>query len=130
VPGALQVSATGINKSNLICGFYVDSSGIEHAFLEPLSGGTLITFSVPGAAITQFLGVNSSGLAVGFYQLTSNDITHGIIYSPTTGNWTQVDDPDAPGGTVLNGVNDKGEIVGNYTDAAANVHGLLITGAP
>ncbi len=130
VKGAKQVSATGINKSNLICGFYADSRGIQHGFLQSLKGGTPIQFTVPGAVMTQFLGVNSSGVAVGFYQLTSADITHGIIYDPASGDWTQVDDPNGVGGTVLNGLNDKGEIVGFYTDAAGNVHGMLITGAP
>jgi hypothetical protein len=130
VPGAVQVSATGINNSNLICGFYVDSANIQHAFLKALTGGTAIHFTVPGAAVTQFLGVNSKGVAVGFYQLTSNDITHGIIYNPANGQWQQLDDPNGVGGTVLNGLNDKGEIVGFYTDAATNVHGMLITGAP
>jgi probable HAF family extracellular repeat protein len=29
-------------------------------------------------------------------------------------------------GTVLNGINDSGQIVGFYTDAAANTHGMLV----
>jgi hypothetical protein len=130
VPNSVQVAATGINNNGLVCGYYVDGKKIQHAFLEAMTGGSPITFTVPGAAITQFLGVNSSGVAVGFYQLTPNDITHGITYDPASGNWTQIDDPNGPGGTVLNGINDKGEIVGFYTDAATNVHGMLITGAP
>jgi hypothetical protein len=129
VQGSTQVVATGINASNLICGNYTDSSGVMHAFLEPLTGGTAIKFTVPGAAVTQFLGVNSSGEAVGFYQLTPNDITHGLLYNPANGVWQTLDNPGGVGGTAINGVNDKGQAVGFYTDAAGNVHGMLINNA-
>ena len=36
-----------------------------------------------------------------------------------------LDDPNAVGATTLNGINDKGDIVGFYTDAAGNTDGLL-----
>ena len=50
------------------------------------------------------------------------------IYNPATGNWTAVNDPEGVQGTVLNGINDKGEMVGFFTDAAGNVHGMIVTG--
>ncbi len=43
--------------------------------------------------------------------------------------WTQVDDPNAmntPGnGTVVNGLNNAGDLVGFYTDVNNNVNGML-----
>jgi hypothetical protein len=56
-------------------------------------------------------------------------LTHGVIYTPSNGQWTQLDDPNGVQGTVLNGVNDKGQIVGFYTDAAGNTHGMLVNSA-
>jgi hypothetical protein len=129
VSGAKQVMATGINANNLVCGAYTDAKGVTHGFLQPLGGGTTVTFSEPGAQITQFLGVNTAGEAVGFYQLTPNDITHGILYNPANGTLTQLDEPNGVGGTVINGLNNKGQAVGFYTDAAGNVHGMIINNA-
>jgi hypothetical protein len=128
VPGAVSDAATGINSRNLICGFLTNGAGRTVGFLKPLTGGTAIEFGVPGSGTTQLLGVNSSGLAVGFY-VDSNMLTHGVIYTPSNGQWTQLDDPNGVQGTVLNGVNDKGQIVGFYTDAAGNTHGMLVNSA-
>jgi hypothetical protein len=51
--------------------------------------------------------------------------------SPTTrqGDSNTLDDPNRVGGTLLNGVNDKGQAVGFYEDAAGNTHGMLVNGA-
>ena len=54
-------------------------------------------------------------------------VTHGIIYDSKTGTFTTLDDPNAVGSTLLNGINNKGDIVGFYSDAAGNTHGLLAT---
>ena len=67
-------------------------------------------------------------MAVGFYADAQN-IPHGLVYNSVNGEWTVVNDPAGVNGTVLNGINDKGQIVGFYTDGATNTHGILITGA-
>jgi hypothetical protein len=36
-----------------------------------------------------------------------------------------VSDPNGVGSTLLNGVNDRGQIVGFYTDSAGNTDGML-----
>lgn len=130
VANSVSDAATGINKSNLICGFWTDAKGIQHGFTKALTGGAAETFTVPGAAVTQLLGVNSNGITVGFYQMNANDITHGLTYNPANGVWNTLDNPNGIQGTVLNGLNDKGQIVGFYTDAAGNVHGQIINNAP
>lgn len=131
ISGAAQVSATSINTSNLIAGFYVDDSGTTRAFLTPLSGGTPITFTVPGAQVTEFLGVNDNGEAVGEY--IENNVIHGLLYNPANGEWQKLDDPEAVeaagSGTTINGLNNKGQAVGFYNDAAGNTHGMLINNA-
>ena len=56
-----------------------------------------------------------------------------------TNTWTLVVDPNASptpdsfgiSGTTLNGINDEGQVVGFYADAATgNVDGLLVNTAP
>jgi hypothetical protein len=127
VGGAVSDAATGINNNNLICGFFTTPGGVTLGFLKPLVGGAAVKFGVPHSPTTQLLGVNSHGVAVGFY-VGSDTFDHGVVYNPATGDWSTVDAPNGLMGTVLNGLNDKGEIVGFYTDAAGNVHGLLVTG--
>lgn len=55
--------------------------------------------------------------------------THGFLYNIAAATYQQVDDPYAvgPGGTVINGLNDNGQIVGFFTDANGNVDGLVGT---
>jgi hypothetical protein len=50
--------------------------------------------------------------------------THGFTWRPGYG-FTTVDDPNGIGTTLINGVNDHGDLVGFYTDAAGNTDGML-----
>jgi hypothetical protein len=127
VTEAVADAATGINNNNLICGFYRDASGVTHGVTKPLSGGRAVGFAVPGSPVTQLLGVISQGVSVGFY-IGTDTLTHGLLYNRANGNWQTIDDPNGTNGTVLNGVNDRGEYVGSYTDAAGNLHGMLVLG--
>jgi hypothetical protein len=128
IAGATADAATGINNNNLICGFATNARGKTYGFTKAVSGGAPVLFAVPGENTTQFLGVNDSGVAVGFYT-DANQIMHGVTYNAANGQWVTVDEPNGPGGTVLNGINDVGQAVGYYIDAAGNYHGLLVNGA-
>ena len=50
-------------------------------------------------------------------------LTHGFIYYD--GNSTSVGDPQGIGTTTINGVNDRGEIVGFYVNAGGNTDGFV-----
>ena len=129
VRGSVGVAATGINDSNLVSGFFTNSKGATLGFVSNQSGSVVTKFEVPKTSFTQLLGINNSGVAVGFY-MGSDQIPHGLYYTPSNGQWTTVDEPNGVGGTVVNGINNKGELVGFYTDAAGNVHGMLVTVSP
>lgn len=129
IPGATSVTATGINDSGEVCGFYVNAKGHTLGFVRNGTSGVVTTFGVPGFTNVQLLGINNSGIAVGFYADAAN-VPHGLYYSSSTGSWTQVDDPAALNGTVLNGLNNQNQLVGFYTDAANLTHGMLVTVAP
>ena len=48
----------------------------------------------------------------------------GFIWSPGFG-FESVNDPNGVGSTTINGVNDRGTLVGFYTDSAGNTDGLV-----
>ncbi len=129
IPGAVSTAATGINNHNLISGSFVNKHQATLGFIKPLTGGNGVRFSVPGSTNTQLLGVNDKGVAVGFY-MGSDNFPHGLIYTPSTGVWHTINDPNGAQGTVVNGLNDMHQLVGFYMDAAGNTHGMLVTITP
>ena len=115
VPGAIQTRATGINNSGEIVGWYWDSSGQTHGFVDV--SGTFTTIDVPGSSgWTEVFGVNNKGDIVGDYQTSvsvpgaTSYFYHGFIYDGTT--YTTVDVPGAQA-TTLYGINDGGVATGN-----------------
>jgi hypothetical protein len=127
VAGATSVTAAGINNSGAIDGFYTNTAGVQVGFL--LNGGKLTSLQAPGFSATQLTGISNTGLLVGT-GITSGGVTDGVVYDSLTGTWSSYSDPFGIGTTVFNGVNDKGQIVGFYTDGAGNVDGLLATPVP
>jgi probable HAF family extracellular repeat protein len=69
------------------------------------------------------------GQVVGYY-LDGSSIWHSFLYS--NGTFTPIDDPLAASnrhngadGTIAQGINDAGQVVGYYTDANGVAHGFL-----
>jgi uncharacterized membrane protein len=128
-----MTTATGISNSGVISGFYVDSMGNTHGFID--NGGVFTSFDDPNAnGNTMFLGLNNLGMVVGSY-LDINGMTNGLDYDYLTNTWQTVDDPNQSAtpafdvtGTTINGINDNGQLVGFYSDGT-NVDGLLATPA-
>jgi hypothetical protein len=76
--------------------------------------------------MTQAFGVNDADEVVGSYQVgTGNNARmHGFTWTPS-GGFQTVDDPQGLGATVINGVNDQGQLAGFYTDSAGNTDGMV-----
>ncbi|HLI64186.1 MAG TPA: hypothetical protein VKV05_12365 [Terriglobales bacterium] len=124
IPGALGgAQATGINNSGEVCGFYIDGNTINHGWL--LNGGVFLQLDYPGAVFTQALGLNNQGQVVGAYAYAGGQ-THGFVYTVSTGQFTSIDDPHGVGTTIVNGINDNGDLVGFYGTAPIN-SGFLAT---
>lgn len=122
---ASNATATGVNNSGTAVGFYTDAgTGDTLGFIHGVNHG----FEFPGSTFTQFLGINNSDLIVGVYQDSAGN-NHGFTFNELTSQWQTVDDPFAvPGagnGTTINGLNDKGQLVGFYVNAAGQTIGLL-----
>jgi hypothetical protein len=109
--------ATGINHNGQVTGFFVDGNMVNHGFL--LYQGTFTQLDFPGATFTQALGVNNLGKLVGTY-VDAGGLTHGFVYEIKGGTYQSIDDPNGIGTTVVNGINDKSELVGFYGTSPVN----------
>jgi probable HAF family extracellular repeat protein len=118
IPAAVGgAQATGINNEGVVCGFFIDSNGVNHGWISDT--GIFMPLDVPGSTFTQALGVNNRGQVVGAY-MDSAGLTHGFVYYIGTARFVTVDVPDSNGTTIVNGINDRGVLVGFYGTAPIN----------
>jgi hypothetical protein len=130
IPGAAQgltgpsLTAAAINNHGEIAGFYVTQTGSTVAFVA--TAHTFTTFFFPHATLTQALGINDSGEVVGDYQLGTGSSAkmHGFTWRIGHGFHT-VNDPHGVNTTTINGVNNRGDLVGFYVDSKGNTDGFL-----
>ena len=57
IPGATTATATGVNETGQVCGFYTDTAKVMHGLLLNLGHFTILNF--PGATGTQAFGLNN-----------------------------------------------------------------------
>jgi probable HAF family extracellular repeat protein len=123
LPSNTSAQATGVNNAGDISGFYVDSAGVNHGFL--LHNGVVTILDFPGATLTQALGLNNRRQVVGFYMDAAGN-THGFLYDVTALEFQSVNDAKAVDATIINGINDVGQIVGFFVDPiTGNTDGLV-----
>lgn len=125
-PGGGSVLATGINNHGDIVGVVTSASHVTSSFLK--TGKRFSALSFPGGSDTQAFGVNDADQIVGSY-VDGGGVMHGFLLSNplTHAQWESIDDPNGIGSTVVNGLNNKGDLVGFYTDAAGDTDGMLAT---
>jgi hypothetical protein len=130
--GAVGTQASGINDNHIVCGFWADTNNNDHGFFGPL-GGPYTTFNATFNGVvaksTQVLGC-SKNFIVGSY-IPGNAVTHqvGFIFDGTTFvKFAAPGSSQTPAlgvvGTVINGVNDKRDIVGFFSDGT-HVNGFV-----
>ena len=54
-------------------------------------------------------------------------LRRGFVYNVATKAFTAVTDPNGKGATVVNGINDAGDLVGFYTNSTGYTIGMLAT---
>jgi probable HAF family extracellular repeat protein len=75
-------AALGVNNAGQIVGYYADSAGINHAFLD--DAGVFTTIDDPlGTKGSVATGINDSGQIIGYYT-DSNGQQHGFLATPST----------------------------------------------
>jgi hypothetical protein len=127
--GDTNVTAAAINDRGCIAGFGTNAAGNTEGFLRRLDG-QVIHLDVPGATTTQATGVNNRNEVVGNYTVvtgtgtSASTMTYGFVWSQDSGFQT-VNDPNGVGATTINGVNDRGQVVGFYTDSNGNADGFV-----
>jgi len=123
VPHAQSTTPYGINDSGVISGNYTDSSGVTHCFM--ISGRTITTITDPNGTGTNCFGINASGAIVGSYGVL-NGFSNGFVYQ--NGVFTDIIVPTATAGTIAYGINDLGDVVGQFGDDVG-IHGFLFNGS-
>ena len=125
---AQETDSYGINNNGVIAGDYVDSTGVQHGMILT---GTKVTKAdhpncsgTPGTTGTAFYAVNSAGVAAGWCTNTSGS---QIGFTYAKGTFTNIKITGALAVNV-NGINDKGHLVGAYVDSASVQHGFLLVG--
>ena len=110
----LTGAALDINDSGAIVGYYEDSSGQEHGFID--TAGHFTPLTDPGAYWTEATGINNNGEVVGSFANSTG--AYGFIYN---GQYVALSVPGSSY-TYAQGINDTGVVVGyydnnNYADA-------------
>jgi hypothetical protein len=82
VPGASSTTATGVNSSNRVCGYYFSSSGFIRGFFY--DGTTFSYYDVAGADDTWVIGTNDAGDFCGYYD--DFGCCFGLPILPVIGN--------------------------------------------
>ena len=141
VSGATKTEALGLNEDGQVVGFYVDSNGVKHAFID--RAGTITTFDDPDGSNTAShtavvngqtvvlmdgntvaTGINDPGQIVGYFY-DSSDRANGFIDSK--GNFTPLSPPGAVN-TFPEDITENKQIVGYYVDNAGVDHGFIDSG--
>jgi probable HAF family extracellular repeat protein len=128
--GAPNSRVTGINDSGIAVGWLLSPSvgGQYGAFMyNGTSYSQLIDPSRPNALVLAD-SINDAGMVVGTSTLPGG-ITDGFIYDIGTSTWTYLDVAGAIA-TSIYGINNEGEIVGDYQDSSDPYYYYAFIGSP
>jgi probable HAF family extracellular repeat protein len=130
-PAALadSILAYNVNINGLIVGVDTIGSTQQGFVYNPATGATTF-IGPPGSTDSQAVGINNNGQIVGVYTTTAGEF--GFLYNPGTGTYTTINVPGSlqyppvtqillDGGTVASGINNSGEIVGDWTNSSGQV---------
>jgi probable HAF family extracellular repeat protein len=131
VPGSIYTTTNGVNAHGEICGDFNDKNGLTHGYFRS-QRGVFTTLDPPHSVHTFATCLNAWGEVVGVYR-DSAGTRHGFLWCD--GVYIKLHDvPGAGGlggGTIPLGINDDGEIVGDYTTSPDGItlirHGFVLS---
>jgi hypothetical protein len=103
-PGDTFTQLLGINDFDVIAGYHGANVNKGFVFTFP---NTFTPENFPNSAQTQVIGINN----------------RGFIFDD--GHFQSVDDPNGVGTTLINGINNRGQVVGFFVDGAGNTDGFV-----
>jgi len=126
IQGFAFTQTSAINNNGDIAGFVSNGTGTNDvSFIK--EGNTIDWLTGPkGAVSVQALGINNEDQVVGSYETVANGPMLGFVYDAQTNTYATVSDGTGAM-TVLNGINDKGQVVGFYLDKNCNTDGLQLS---
>lgn len=124
VANAQNTSIYAVNTSNVMAGWYTDSTGTVHGLM--LSGNVVTNIDDPKALpqTTFCQGINKSGQIAGIYTTTAST-EEAFVY--TNGAFTDIGYPGA-NSSYAYGISDAGVVTGTYLDASNVEHGFIYKG--
>jgi len=122
VPGAVETTPYGINDNGQIAGVYKSDDSKVHGFF--FDGQTFTTLDFPGAAFTDARGINNAVTIAGTYVDASGQ-NHGFSWN--NGTFTTLDKIPPSSQTVIDSINNRGDIVGVYLDAGLDFRGFILS---
>ncbi len=112
--GALAASVAALFALTFTPGTQLFGQGLKITNLKP---------PVSKAGYTVPMGVNATGAVVGSYISSSTGNREGFLYS--AGKYTVINPPTADKFSRANGINDTGEIVGDFLTSDNRYHGFM-----
>jgi len=108
----------GLNDRRTAVGFAVTASGNSGILRKP--DGSFVNVEYPGAAVTHLFSINDCGIFVGWW--AQGGVAHGLY-----GRSNQLNSFDLAGASDVRseGINNKGQIAGQWVDANGAVHGFV-----
>jgi probable HAF family extracellular repeat protein len=119
VPGGTSTGLLGLNDNGVLVG-----TNNGHGVI--VNGLSKTVWDAPGAAGTRINGINRSGQLAGAANIS------GTLkcFVTTAGGSTQYFDPGTFGSCTANGLNNAGDVVGQFVDGVGDTHAFLWRGGP
>lgn len=123
-PGAPITGFRDINNAGDVVGYYqTDAANFNSAQALEIIGGAAQSITIPTATSDRrAFGNNDAGDVAGSF---NNSGSHGFVR--TSGGFITIDYPGTTQGTTIRGLNNLGDLAGEYDDAAGQ-HGFVRIG--
>ena len=108
----------GINNSRLVCGDYLNETGLLHGYF--LMGSRFHNFDVPGSVLTFITGLNNAGDFCGSDLLPSD---RQLAFFSLGGIITEFTVPHAAN-SVAEQINSSNQVCGFFVDGSSVLHGF------
>jgi probable HAF family extracellular repeat protein len=121
LPGTTFNQLLGINNKDQAAGYFQDAAGLQHGYVHEKNGDFLV-LNIPMLS-SQATGINDEGTVVGFEQ-SSPAATTASGFILKNDKLTVLNYPGSTFTQAL-GINNQGEVVGDFTDANGVMHGFI-----